>query len=128
MSAGHHAPAPVRLTVCPVGELPPGQIRRLDVPDSAPIAVYNVEGTFYATADTCTHAQASLADGDLEDDEVTCPVHWARFDVRTGQALCFPAEKPLATYRVEVTDAIIVVVLENASAAAPQDSKENVHQ
>jgi nitrite reductase/ring-hydroxylating ferredoxin subunit len=115
-----------RLTVCAVADLPPGEMRRVEVPNGAPIAVYNVDGTFYATADTCTHSRASLVDGDLEDDEVTCPVHWARFNVRTGEPLCFPAVERLATYRVETTDGVLVVVRENAAVTAGEDSKENV--
>ena len=126
MSPDDATAAPARLTVCAVPELPPGEMRRLEVPNGAPIAVYNVDGTFYATADTCTHSRASLVDGDLEGEEVTCPVHWARFNVRTGQALCFPAIEPVATYRVETTDGVIVVIRESAGVATGQDSKENV--
>jgi len=120
------AKQPGRLTVCPVAELPPGQMRRLDVPDGEPIAVYNVAGEFYATADTCTHSRASLVEGDLEDDEVVCPVHWARFSVRTGEALCFPADRPLATYPVEIADGLVTVLRDQAHDARPLDSKENV--
>jgi len=118
------AQQPRRLTVCPVAELPPGQMRRLDVPDGEPIAVYNVAGEFYATADTCTHSRASLVEGDLEDGEVVCPVHWARFDVRTGEALCFPADRPLDTYRVEIADGLVTVLRDQD--ARPLESKENV--
>ncbi|WP_214368439.1 bifunctional 3-phenylpropionate/cinnamic acid dioxygenase ferredoxin subunit [Pseudonocardia sp. H11422] len=107
-----------RLSVCPVAELPPGTMRRVEAPDVEAITVYNVDGEFYATADTCTHALASLAEGDLEDAEVSCPVHWARFDVRTGAALCFPATEDLTTYRVEVADGIVSVLLD-ASRTGP---------
>lgn len=98
-----------RLVVCPVADLPPGAMRRVDVPGGAPIAVYNVDGEYYATADTCTHAQASLTEGDLEGDEVVCPVHWASFNVRTGKPLCFPATIPLARYEVETVDGQVIV-------------------
>jgi nitrite reductase/ring-hydroxylating ferredoxin subunit len=105
-----------RLAVCPVADLPPGEMTRVEVPGGEPIAVYNVDGAFYATADTCTHALASLADGDLEDDEVSCPVHWARFNVRTGRPLCFPATVPLAVYAVETVDGMVTVqIKENGS-------------
>lgn len=107
-----------RLGVCPVAELLPGSMRRVEAPDAEAVAVYNVDGEFYATADTCTHALASLAEGDLEDGEVSCPVHWARFDVRTGAALCFPATEDLATYPVEIVDDTVVVVLD-AAASGP---------
>jgi nitrite reductase/ring-hydroxylating ferredoxin subunit len=99
-----------RLAVCPAEDLPPGEMRRVEVPGGAPITVYNVDGTYHATADTCTHALASLADGDLEGDEVSCPVHWARFNVRTGEPLCFPATVALAVYGVEVVDGVVTVL------------------
>jgi nitrite reductase/ring-hydroxylating ferredoxin subunit len=107
-----------RLDVCPVAELPPATMRRVESPGTEAITVYNVDGVLYATADTCTHALASLAEGDLEDAEVSCPVHWARFDVRTGAALCFPATEDLTTYRVEVTDGTVSVLLEAAETSA----------
>ena len=47
---------------------------------------------------------ASLAEGDLEDGLITCPVHWGQFDVRTGEAVTFPCEKHLRTYQIIVTD------------------------
>ncbi|MCW2744540.1 MAG: Rieske (2Fe-2S) iron-sulfur domain protein [Mycobacterium sp.] len=100
-----------RTEVCPAAEFPPGEMRRVEVPGGAPIAVYNVDGRYHATADTCTHALASLVEGDLEGDEVSCPVHWARFNVRTGQPLCFPATVALAVYGVEVVDGVVTVLL-----------------
>jgi nitrite reductase/ring-hydroxylating ferredoxin subunit len=66
------------------------------------IALYNVDGTFYATDDECSHAEASLSDGWLEDYEITCPLHGSAFDVRTGRPLCLPATKPVRTYPVRV--------------------------
>jgi naphthalene 1,2-dioxygenase system ferredoxin subunit len=62
------------------------------------IAIYLVDGTVYATANRCTHGDASLCDGFLEGHEIECPHHQGRFDVRTGAALCAPAEVALATY------------------------------
>lgn len=98
-----------QILVCPVDDLPPGQMRRVEVAGGAPITVYNVEGDLFATADTCTHAEASLAEGDLDGDEVICPVHWASFNVRTGQPLCFPATLALARYAVEIVDGQVLV-------------------
>ncbi|CAM5245833.1 Bifunctional 3-phenylpropionate/cinnamic acid dioxygenase ferredoxin subunit OS=Streptomyces alboniger OX=132473 GN=CP975_05095 PE=4 SV=1 [Streptomyces alboniger] len=69
------------------------------------------EGEFYATADTCTHEKWSLgSDSDLEGCEVTCPLHMARFDIRTGEALCFPATVALRTYATEIDDGKVFVV------------------
>ncbi|MEU6580556.1 non-heme iron oxygenase ferredoxin subunit [Nocardia sp. NPDC046763] len=74
-----------------------------------PLLVYRVDGEIYVTADTCTHATASLAEGELEGHTIVCPVHWAEFDIRTGRALCFPATRALETYAVRVEDGRIRV-------------------
>ena len=62
------------------------------------IAIYLVGGSVFATANRCTHGDARLCDGFLEGHEIECPHHQGRFDVRTGAALCAPAEIALATY------------------------------
>jgi nitrite reductase/ring-hydroxylating ferredoxin subunit len=85
---------------CAVTELEPGDA--LVVKAEPPVAVFNVDGEFLATADTCTHAESSLADGYLEGDQVECSWHMARFCLRTGAALTLPATEPLATYRTQV--------------------------
>jgi 3-phenylpropionate/trans-cinnamate dioxygenase ferredoxin subunit len=82
-------------------ELPPGGKTLAEV-DGRPIAVFNVDGCFYAIDDVCTHDGGPLAEGDLDGHEIQCPRHGARFDVRNGKALCFPAFEPVATHRVEV--------------------------
>ena len=66
------------------------------------IALYNVSGTFYATDDICTHDGGTLADGELVGNEIICPRHGARFDVRNGKAMCMPAFTPVNTYPVKV--------------------------
>jgi nitrite reductase/ring-hydroxylating ferredoxin subunit len=66
------------------------------------IALYNVDGEFYATDDECSHAEAALSDGWLEEHEITCPLHGAVFDVRTGEPLSLPATKPVRTYPVHL--------------------------
>ena len=82
-------------------ELPPGA-RMLAEVDGRPIAVFNIDGRFYAIDDVCTHDGGPLAEGELDGVEIRCPRHGARFDVRTGKALCLPAFEPVTTHRVEV--------------------------
>ncbi|WP_412520742.1 non-heme iron oxygenase ferredoxin subunit [Actinomadura madurae] len=91
-----------RRFACLESDLGPGASMTLDW--DPPVALFRTEdGSLYATADTCTHEQWSLgADSDLEGNEVECPLHMARFDIRTGEALCFPATVALRTYSVEV--------------------------
>src|SRR5947209_20528287 len=82
-------------------QISPGDTKRVEAGGEI-IALYNVDGTIYATDDTCSHAQASLSDGWLEDNEITCPLHGAVFDVTTGQPMCLPATKPVRTYTVRL--------------------------
>ncbi len=55
------------------------------------IAIFNVDGSFHAIADECSHEDGPLSEGEMEGFEVECPWHLARFDVRTGKAMCEPA-------------------------------------
>ncbi len=70
----------------------------VDLPDTPPLAVYNVEGQFFVTSNVCTHNIAMLTDGYLEGDTIECPLHGGCFNVRSGEPTSFPCEKPLPTY------------------------------
>ena len=76
------------------------------------VAVYLVDGTVYATANRCTHGDASLCDGFLEGHEIECPFHQGRFDVRTGMATAAPAEIALATWPARLVDGKIELLIE----------------
>jgi nitrite reductase/ring-hydroxylating ferredoxin subunit len=93
--------------VCGVGDLRPGEALRFEA--SCPVALFRVGEQFYATDDTCTHAEASLSDGYIDGDTVECPFHSARFCIRTGEALSLPASEPLKTYSVKVEDGSVFV-------------------
>ncbi len=91
-----------------------------DVPDGGvvaslagdePIALYRVDGRIYATHNLCTHAEAYLSDGYLDGSEIECPLHAARFDIRSGKALCPPADCDVRVYPVRVLDGIVQVRL-----------------
>jgi 3-phenylpropionate/trans-cinnamate dioxygenase ferredoxin subunit len=66
------------------------------------IALFRVGDDLYAIGDRCSHAEASLADGELFDLAVECPRHGSEFDLRTGKPGSFPATQPVPTYAVEV--------------------------
>jgi len=96
------------IRVCPFAELAPGEARRLDA--DPPIAVFKTDdGEVFALDDTCTHQDASLADGWLEDGQVECPLHASRFDLRTGQVDQPPAKRPVRTHKVDIVDGDIFV-------------------
>ncbi len=74
-----------------------------------PVAVFKVDGEFYATDDTCTHDKYSLADSYIDDDIVECALHMAKFSIRTGKALSLPATRDLVVYPVKVDDGVVFV-------------------
>lgn len=85
--------------VAELNEIPQGSRKRVLV-KRHPIAIFHLEDGFYAIDDTCTHAEASLCEGQLMGDQVACPLHGARFDIKTGEALTLPAVTPVETYKV----------------------------
>ena len=87
--------------VATTDEIPEGSGKYFDV-DGEPIAIFHADGSFYATCDVCTHEEASLSEGELEGEEVECPMHGARFNVRTGAVLSLPAVTKLQTFPVRV--------------------------
>ena len=73
------------------------------------IAIFRIDGRFYATSDSCTHEEASLCDGFVEGDTIECPMHQATFHIPTGRALREPAKTDLRTFPVRVVDAAVEV-------------------
>ncbi len=91
-------------------EFPPGEVRQATLPDGTNIAVYNVDGAIYATADLCTHGEASLSEeGILTGKIVECPWHFGTFDVTNGQPTGMPCTVALKTYRVKLSEEDVYV-------------------
>lgn len=88
-------------TVASAGELEDGDMKQVIVAGRR-MALYRVDGSFYATSDVCTHAFAFLTQGYLEDFSVECPLHQGCFDIRTGEALTAPVTVAIPTYPVQV--------------------------
>jgi 3-phenylpropionate/trans-cinnamate dioxygenase ferredoxin subunit len=96
-----------------LGDLAPGRMMRVEI-DGRRILLANVDGRFYATADTCTHEDASLSAGSLRGEFVKCPLHGSRFNVCTGQVMEEPADQNLKTYPVRVDgDSLLVGLTES---------------
>jgi 3-phenylpropionate/trans-cinnamate dioxygenase ferredoxin subunit len=89
------------VTVARVGDIPDPGVKIVRVDDQS-IAVYHVDGAYYALDDVCTHDGGPLAEGPIDDHVVECPRHGARFDIRTGAVLSLPATVPVPTYAVRV--------------------------
>jgi len=79
----------------------------------AQLALYRSNGEFFVSDNVCTHAYALLSDGFLEDGCIECPLHQARFDIRTGRALCAPATSDIRVYPVKVDNGDILVDLDS---------------
>lgn len=88
--------------------VPPGTCM-LGYVEGREVAIFNVDGQFYATQSNCTHAGGPLCDGSLAGEVVTCPWHGSQFNVCTGEVVMDPAREPLATYPVQVQDGVLVV-------------------
>ena len=103
--------------VCAVDDVEPGSARRFDV-DGVRLCVVNIpnkDGTsdFYALGDECSHADYSLSEGDVWEDEceIECPKHGSTFSLQTGEAQTLPATEPVPVYTVRVDGDDVVVTL-----------------
>jgi len=91
-----------------LSELTSGEMKMVTL-NGEDILLANVGGKIHAVSDLCSHAEASLSDGYIEDDEVECPLHGSRFSLTTGEALNLPADEPLKLYDVKVEGDDILV-------------------
>lgn len=82
-------------------EIPAQCAKCVDV-EGRRIALVNLSGTIHAIDDICTHAEASLSEGEIDGDEIVCPLHFATFNVITGEATGPPAFDPVQTYPVRI--------------------------
>ena len=89
------------MPVTRVSEVSPGAMRWVAV-ERERVLIVNVDGAFYALKDACGHRQAPLSKGTLAGHVIECPLHFAQFDVRTGQLLSGPASAAVPTYEVRV--------------------------
>ena len=96
--------------VASVSNVRPGQATCAEVEGHA-IGIFNVDGTYYAVDNICTHAGGPLSEGFIEGGQVECPWHGARFDVKSGKALSAPAIEEVKTYPVRVNGPDIEVEL-----------------
>ncbi|MBD3226544.1 MAG: Rieske 2Fe-2S domain-containing protein [Caldithrix sp.] len=88
------------IKVAKMSDLQPGEKMEVDY-DEESVALFNIDGSFYAIRNECTHEYSTLVDGELEGDEIICPLHDARFNVKTGQETA-PAFEPVETFEVKI--------------------------
>lgn len=102
----------MKLKVTPFDELPRDRGVRVIVGDHR-IALFRVGDDVYAIGDRCSHAEASLSEGEVFDEAVECPRHGSEFDLRTGEPASLPATSPVPTYDVTVEDGTVYLTLED---------------
>lgn len=115
------------IDICPLAELAPGEARRVAI--EPPIAVFHTEdGEVFAIDDTCSHQDASLADGWVEGCWVECPLHASRFSLRTGTVDAPPAKLPVRAHTVAIEDGIIRVQLSDEKPNLPPDIRARLNE
>ena len=92
--------------VGPTADLLPGEYCVVYDGDT-PIAVFNIDGDLYAIEDVCTHDGGILTGGPIDGCIITCPLHGATFDIRSGEALTAPAYEPTASFPVRIQDGMV---------------------
>ncbi|WP_031358742.1 anthranilate 1,2-dioxygenase ferredoxin subunit AndAb [Caballeronia sordidicola] len=80
--------------------------------EGVPVALFSVEGEYYALHDLCTHGAARLSEGFVENGCIECPLHQGLFDLKTGSPRSAPVVEPVRTYPVRVVDGHIEVCLQ----------------
>lgn len=91
-----------RIMAGKVSDIPPGKMQKVKI-DGKELVLTNIEGEFFAVDDACTHSGASLSEGKIEGNIITCGWHSAQFDCKTGKLLKFPAKiRNLQSYQVIV--------------------------
>lgn len=94
-------------------ELETNSVRQFYLEDDTAVAIYNLEGEYFATSDVCTHGQAFLSDGEIRGDEIVCPFHEGSFDIRTGEPADPPCVIPLERYETRLgEDGYIYITIE----------------
>jgi p-cumate 2,3-dioxygenase ferredoxin subunit len=93
-----------------IADFPDGEIRPASMPDGTTLAIYNVDGTIYATSDLCTHGEASLSEeGTPTGKIVECPWHFGTFDVTSGKPAGMPCTVALQTFAVKIIEESVYV-------------------
>jgi 3-phenylpropionate/trans-cinnamate dioxygenase ferredoxin subunit len=96
--------------VCAVGDVKTGTAARFDV-DGHRLCVVNIGGDFYVIGDECSHADYSLSEGDVWEDEreIECPAHGSTFSLETGEPQTLPATKPVPVFDVRIDGDDVIV-------------------
>ena len=96
------------LEIIPLDQLPDGERIFLEVAGKS-IVIFNLAGKLFAIGDVCTHDNGPVGDGEIEDNEIICPRHGGRFDIRTGKVTSLPPVKDIPSYPLRVVNGMIEI-------------------
>ena len=88
----------VKLKTINHAELEANSVKQFYLPDETALAIYNLDGEYFATDDVCTHGQAFLSEGEIRGNEIVCPYHEGTFDIKTGEPVEPPCVVPINKY------------------------------
>ncbi len=98
--------------ICTIEELPDGERLFIEI-GKAPIVLFNIAGKYFAIGDVCTHDNGPLGDGEIENMQIKCPRHGAKFDLETGKVLSLPAVEDIPSYPIRVIEGYIQIGVPN---------------
>ena len=96
------------IQITSVQEIPNGERLFFEI-DGLPIVLYSLNGQYFATGDECSHDGGPIGDGEIDGNEIVCPRHGARFDIRTGKVTGMPAITDIPSYPVRLLDGKIEI-------------------
>jgi 3-phenylpropionate/trans-cinnamate dioxygenase ferredoxin component len=96
------------LEIAPADQLPEGERLYIEV-GGKQIVIFNLAGKLFAIGDVCSHDNGPVGDGEIEENEIICPRHGGRFDIRSGKATSLPAVVDIPAYPVRVVEGMIEI-------------------
>jgi len=99
---------PIRVELCRIDQVSPGTALKVEA-SGLVVAVFNVDGEFYVTDDSCTHGPGSLSEGFVDGDVIECNFHNGQFNIKTGEVVSPPCMIPIRTYPAVVQDGKVFV-------------------
>lgn len=96
-------------TMCRVEDVPADEPLRVVLSDGHAVAVFLADGRFYCTDDLCSHGEASLAEGFVENGQIFCPFHMGSFCISTGEPRAAPCSEPIRAYAVTEQDGMLMI-------------------
>ena len=99
---------PTRVELCRIDQVAVGTALKVEA-GGLVVAVFNVDGEFYVTDDSCTHGPGSLSEGFVDGDVIECNFHNGQFNIKTGEVVSPPCMIPIRTYPAVVQDGKVFV-------------------